>query len=689
MRRLDSPPRRSSCLSFTSFFKVKSDRFDGLTNDVAFDNEELLLKYGRYITEYTEADLDYEKDDCHMVDDDMTLKDCNSDSEMTTFDSSSRLKQLRSVMASRGVGVYIIPSEDEHQSEYTSEKDQRRQYISGFTGSAGVAVVTLTDPDTLSGEAALSTDGRYYLQAGQQLDSNWELLKQTVPSYPTWQQWSVSKALSNKFSRKISIDPKLISYRSAEWFEKEAKLKNLEFEPIFDNLIDLVWDQNGERPKYNNSAVYELDLKFSGVHTNDKISQIRQTLSLDNCESLVVLALDDIAWLLNLRGDDISFNPVFFSYVIVLMDKVCFYIDKSKLDSDTLTYLESVHNLKVKPYEAFWDDLVQIPTPMLPGEPTLAIKSKVESYGKMRSLISELKLIKNPIEISGAKSAQLKDGIALARFFAWLEYRLIVKGDTINEWELLVKNEYYRSVLPYYKSLSFETISSSGPNGAIIHYSPTPEKSDIIDPHNIYLCDSGGQYLDGTTDITRSLHFTKPTKEQIKHYTLVLKGHLALTMEVFPEGTTGMLLDILCRSPLWKHGLNYNHGTGHGIGCFLCVHEGPIYIGRNIEVPSNCFISDEPGFYKDGEYGIRLESDILCVKSDKPAFNEKGFLKFEYLTKVPFCRKLIDVEMLTKEEIAWINRYNFQLREELIPFLDNEFGDVRAIRWLLRETQAL
>ncbi|ODV95410.1 hypothetical protein PACTADRAFT_50134 [Pachysolen tannophilus NRRL Y-2460] len=708
-----SNERSTSCLTSLSsyFFKTNSNKQALTSSVVKHHNEQAQLKYERFLAEYEDYQLEYEDD--NFLDDQVTLhnlSDGNSkkDIKIETFDSTKRLKELRKIMIQYGIGVYIIPSEDEHLSEYTSPKDRKREYISGFTGSAGIAIVTVTSSSTSStieGEAALSTDGRYYLQAEQQLDDNWTLLKQTVPSVPSWQSWTIEKALKNSFSKKISVDPKLISFNLGNWFEKKCQELNLVFEPKMENLIDLVWSNNGEAPSFEDSIVYELPLKYTGIHANDKIAKIRSILKENKCHSLVVTALDDIAWLLNLRANDIPYNPVFFSYVILTINDVFCYINDKKIDSEASNYLSQIDGLSLAPYEKFWEELPaklllsSSLTPsekkkiMLPKNATYALFSNIPTVSNEiinKDLISELKAIKNEAEIEGARRAQFKDGIALARFFAWLEYQLIFKGETIDEWTAAEKNEYYRSVLPNFKGLSFDTISSSGKNAAIIHYSPTKDNFDIINPREIYLCDSGGHYLDGTTDITRTLHFGKPTKEQVTNYTLVLKGHLGLCMEIFPEGTNSAAMDILARTPLWKQGLNYNHGTGHGIGSFLCVHEGPIYIGRNIELKKNHFISDEPGFYKDGEYGIRLESDILCCEDkSKQKFNEKAFLKFDYLTKVPFCRKLIDKKLLSDEEINWLNAYNAQLREDLIPFLEQEFNDIRAVRWLLRETQPL
>ncbi|CDK28245.1 unnamed protein product [Kuraishia capsulata CBS 1993] len=619
--------------------------------------------------------------------------------ELTTrFDSSQRLKQLREIMAANKVGVYIVPSEDEHQSEYTAAKDQRRSYISGFTGSAGVAVITLTDAVTFEGEAALSTDGRYFLQASNQLDDNWMLLKQGVSSYPTWQAWALSRTISNPFSKTLAVDPKLITDTVGKYFKTKCYDFNVEFLPIMENLVDKARGKLGDGIKFSSSKLFELELKYSGETTNSKVERVREYLKKKKSFGLVVTALDDIAWLMNLRASDIPYNPVFFAYVIIDTKNVWLYIEDSKITPAVREYLHGIDSLVVKDYKLFWDDVPAIKNTtrdpdydslVIPADSTYALTTNVPStisHVVHKSLIEDYKAVKNLIEIRGHKWAQLKDGIALSRFFAWLEEKLIVKNEKVDEIEAAEMNMYYRSVLSNFKGLSFETISSAGANASIIHYSPTPSDFSVIDKKQVYLCDSGGQYLEGTTDITRTVHFTKPTAEEIKAYTLVLKGHLQLAMARFPPDTSGVTLDILARQPLWKEGMDYRHGTGHGIGSFLCVHEGPCGIGTKNSKPlqEGNVISDEPGYYKDKVFGVRIESDMLVVSRERDS-DEQKFFEFEYITRVPFCRKLIDTSRLTQEQIVWLNTYNDALRKELLPYLE-DCGDDRAIDWLMRET---
>ncbi|ODV88098.1 hypothetical protein CANARDRAFT_20819 [[Candida] arabinofermentans NRRL YB-2248] len=615
--------------------------------------------------------------------------------DSTQFDSSSRLSNLRSLMIKYKVDCYIIPSEDEHQSEYTAAKDQRREFISGFTGSAGVAIVTLN-------EAALSTDGRYFLQASKQLDNNWTLLKQGVKGYPTWQEWCLQKTNVSKY-KTICLDPRLIGFKTGIYFKEKCFELNLNFQPLMTNLVDRTMILENYKPKLPiNNDIFIHDLKFAGEKTQDKIKRLRSFLKEKSAFAYVVSQLEEIAWLFNLRGNDIPYNPVFFSYAIITLDSISLFLDKSKLNLQVETYLnDNLTNLKIFRYSQFWDELPAISNPSsktiyLSNYPNYALYLNVPGTleVKNRSIITEFKGIKNQIEIKGHKFAQLKDSIALIRTFAWLDSHLsltttVQETTTIDEIKAGKKAEYFRSLMPEYNGLSFETISSSGSNSSIIHYAPTTDDFSIIDPKKIYLCDSGAQYLDGTTDITRTIHFQKPSLNEIEKYTLVLKGHLNVAMLNFKYGTPSSYIDSLARKPLRDAGnWNYNHGTGHGIDTFICVHSGPCglspietsYNYKPLE-PGN-LISDEPGYYLDNEFGIRIESDLLVIKGDD------GLLKFDYLTLVPFCRKLIDLTLLESEQIEWINKFNEKIRLLVLPYLV-KVGDERAIKWLVKETEVL
>ncbi|KAG7760516.1 hypothetical protein KL947_001360 [Ogataea haglerorum] len=608
--------------------------------------------------------------------------------------TTTRLTRLRSLMRSYEVGVYIVPSQDEHQSEYTSPKDQRREFISGFTGSAGVAVVSQDD-------AVLSTDGRYFLQAERQLDENWILLKQGVRGVMTWQQWCIEKAKVSKF-KTIAVDPRLVDYKLGTFFQERCHSANIEFLPLMDNLVDKVMKYEHYEPSIPQlDYIFEHEMRFAGEHSASKIARVQNYLRETDAFAVVVSQLEEVAWLFNLRGSSIPYNPVFFSYAIVKLDGVELFLDKSKLTPRVSKYLSTIADLTVYSYSQFWDSI-----PALRNQSTdsrVVVLSNSSSYAlymnvaaafevRNRSLITELKGIKNQTEIEGNRFAQLKDSVALIRTFAWLHEAFLPPRAQVDEIEVATKAAHYRSLMPNFKGLSFETISSTGPNSSVIHYAPTLEDFSVLDPDRIFLLDSGAQYLDGTTDITRTLHFSKPSYDEIEKYTLVLKGHLNVAMLKFPPGTSSSYIDSLARRPLAEKGLNYNHGTGHGIDTFICVHAGPCglspaetsYNYKPLE-PGN-FLSDEPGYYRDNEFGVRIESDLLVV--DAGESDGTKLLAFEYFTLVPFCKNLIDVNLLEPEQVSWINDFYDKIRTSTIPILE-KLGDTRAIDWLLKETEKL
>lgn len=635
-----------------------------------------------------------------------------------------KLSNLRKLMKEYGIGVYIIPSEDEHQSEYTALADKRREYICGFTGSAGLCVVTLDDAEQLRGEAALSTDGRYFLQAEKELDSTyWELLKQGDPSYPSWKQYAMDKASANKFSKVISCDPRLISVSVGEYFTKMKTLKyqnKFKFEPLLEvNLVDKIWGE--EKPVRSLDPIYHLPLKYSGEATDEKLFRIREIMRNDGRTHLVVTALDEIAWLFNLRADtDIPFSPVFFSYAIVTMESIFLYINKRKIENgptELRSYLSSISHLIVKSYEEFYSDISKLKLTISENNVLIILPSKsATNYAlfssipqssakqqiKFESTIAELKITKNTTELFNTKIAQFKDSLAFILLASWLENQLLDRKNEITEYDVACKIFSIRSKFPNFKGLSYETISSCGANAAIIHYAPTVEENSIIDPSKIFLLDSGAHYFEGTTDITRTFKFGDSGLKELykKYYTLVLKGHLAVAMAKFPPNSnnTGTILDAYSRQPLWNEGLDFNHGTGHGVGSFGNVHEGPLYILTTANGTSKVdlfkkggILSDEPGYYIDGECGFRIESELEITECDEQFGKTRtgdNFLCFQYLTKVPFCRKLIDTNYLNSVEINWINEYHKSIRldfgEKLL-----EMGNKRAYNWLMKETKVL
>ncbi|KXN80946.1 putative Xaa-Pro aminopeptidase P [Leucoagaricus sp. SymC.cos] len=606
-----------------------------------------------------------------------------------TIDTTTRLQNIRALMRQGDVQVdaYVVPSEDQHSSEYLAEPDKRRAYISGFNGSAGCAIVTLT-------EAFLFTDGRYFLQAEKQLDSNWNLMRQGLPDVPTWQEFLYKKLPEGS---KIGIDPHLITAQDAETLNKELEPRGSKLVLLSKNLVDEIWT---DRPGRRLNPVFHLDEKYSGQSPAGKVAKVREEMKKKNAKAVVVTLLDEVAWLFNLRGSDIDYNPVFFSYAIVTEDKVCLFISPNQINEAAHKYLDGV--IDIHPYKAFLPYLKDHANQLqldkdnkvwIGNRASLAVAEAIgkDRYFITRTPLCDLKAIKNATELEGFRQSHIRDGVALARYFAWLEEQLN-NGVVLNECQGADQLEKYRSELDLFMGLSFDTISSSGPNGAIIHYSPDPNDCAIINKDEIYLCDSGAQFMDGTTDVTRTWHFGTPTAEEKIAFTRVLQGHIAIDSAVFPNGTTGFVIDSWARRYLWKDGLDYRHGTGHGVGHFLNVHEGPHGIGVRIAYNSapmkpGMTLSNEPGYYEDGKYGVRLENVVLVQEVKTPNnFGDKGFLGFERVTMSPIHKKLIDLSLLNNEEKKWVDDYHVEVWEKVSPLLRH---DKRALNWLKRETTPL
>ncbi|KAF9443545.1 putative Xaa-Pro aminopeptidase P [Macrolepiota fuliginosa MF-IS2] len=602
-------------------------------------------------------------------------------------DTTLRLQNLRELMKQAGVDVFVVPSEDQHFSEYLAECDQRRAFISGFNGSAGCAIVGRE-------EAHLFTDGRYFLQAGQQLDSNWTLMKQGLPDVPTWQEFLYKKLPKDS---KIGIDATLISAQDADSLKKQLEPLGLKLIHVEKNLVDKIWTDRPARP---HNPVIHLDEKYSGQSSADKIAKIREEMKKKKAKAVVVTMLDEVAWLFNLRGSDIDYNPVFFSYAIVTEEKVSLFVNANQLSESAHKYLDGVTN--IQPYEAFLPFLKELASGLqLDKENPIWIGDKAslavaEAIGKdhyliARSPLNDLKAIKNAVELEGFRQSHIRDGVALARYFAWLEEQLN-NGVVLNESQGADQLEKYRSELDLFRGLSFSTISSTGPNGAIIHYSPDPADCATIKKDQIYLCDSGAQFSDGTTDTTRTWHFGTPTDAEKRSFTRVLQGHIAIDAGVFPTGTTGFVIDSWARKYLWQDGLDYRHGTGHGVGHFLNVHEGPHGIGvriayNNAPLKAGMTVSNEPGYYEDGKYGIRIENIVLVREVKTPNnFGDKGYLGFEHVTMCPVHKKLIDTSLLNDAEKKWVDDYHAEVWEKVSPLLKH---DQRALNWLKRETSPL
>lgn len=524
--------------------------------------------------------------------------------DMETVDTSARLKGLRALMREQKLDVYVVPSEDSHQSEYIAPCDARREFVSGFSGSAGTAVVTLQS-------AALATDGRYFNQASKQLDGNWTLLKQGMEDVPTWQEWTADQAEGGKT---VGVDATVLTASDAKKLAERVKKKGGgELVGSTGNLVDSVWAE--EKPARPNEKVKVHPLRFSGKESEKKLEELRKELEKKKSAGLVVSMLDEIAWLFNLRGNDIPYNPVFFSYAVITPASATLYVDDSKVEKDVREHLGS--GVHIRPYAAIFDDVKALGESLSASTGTPRRKFWISTQAswalslalggeknveEIRSPIGDSKAIKNDIELDGMRQCHIRDGAALTEYFAWLEHELVEKKAALDEVQAADKLEQIRSRGQHFVGLSFNTISSTGPNAAVIHYSPERGNCATIDPQAIYLCDSGAQYLDGTTDTTRTLHFGEPKEMEKKAYTLVLKGVIALDQATFPKGTNGLELDVLARQALWQEGLDYRHGTGHGVGSYLVspktihlsldmsvltslenVHEGPIGVGTRVQ----------------------------------------------------------------------------------------------------------
>jgi len=602
-------------------------------------------------------------------------------------------------MKERNVHIYIVPSEDNHSSEYIAASDARRPFISGFTGSAGVAVVTM---DT----AILSTDGRYIIQANKQLDDNWTLLNSAAPDAPTWQDWSAEHSSGGK---NVAVDSSLIPSSAAKKLqEKIHKSGGADLVPLEENLVDIVWSE--DRPPRPREPVIVLPEKLAGRSVQSKLRDLRQELDKKKAAGFVVSMLDEVAWLFNLRGSDIPFNPVFFSYAIVTPDTATLYIDESQLDSACKSHL-AANNITLRPYNTILADSRKLSAKaaenkiasadgasnrlLLSNRGSWALQRALggdEMVDEIRSPIGDAKAIKNEAELQGMRACHIRDGAALIEYFAWLEDQLIAKKAVIDEVQADDKLIELRTKQKDFIGLSFPTISSTGANAAVIHYKPVRGNCSTIDPDEIYLCDSGAQFLDGTTDVTRTLHFGKPTDAEKEAYTLVLKGNIALDLAIFPKGTTGYALDSLARQHLWRNGLDYRHGTGHGVGSYLNVHEGPIGIGTRtqhaeVALSTGNVLSNEPGYYVEDSFGVRIENIIMVREvTTKHTFGGKPFLGFEHVTMVPYCQNLIDTELLTETEKQWLNDYNAEILEKTKSYFEN---DPLTLAWLTRETQPI
>lgn len=573
-----------------------------------------------------------------------------------------RLSALRSYMQEKGMQAFIIPSTDSHLSEYPAPHWESRKWISGFTGSAGIVVVT-------ADKAALWTDSRYFLQAAQELDSNSFILqKDGLPDTPSIDEWLTGELDKGSY---VGIDGRVYAAKDAFSLIHKLNMKGLHVISDYDPF-DTIWR---DRPAIPESKVFVFDEKYSGESAIHKIGRICDAVEKQGADSLWVASLDTIAWIFNIRGNDVKCNPVAVSYAYISRKETVLFINAAKLTPEVSLYLEK-QGVTVSDYANVYDFVKNISGSVcLNGDKvTYLLYNSIPEGCRIIDIPSPadlMKSIKNQTEIEGFKRAMEKDGVALVRFLMWLEKA--VPGGTVSEIDIPTKLIEFRSKQENFVGESFDTISGYGSNGAIVHYHVTEDSSLPVKPEGLFLIDSGAQYLDGTTDITRTVA-VGPLSEQMKEdYTMVLKGHIALAMAIFPQGTRGSQIDILARKALWDNGLNYLHGTGHGIGHFLNVHEGPQSIRMN-ENPTTIEIgmvtSNEPGLYRSGKHGVRIENLVLTRHEMTTEFGV--FYSFETLTLCPIDKTPIIKEMLTAKEIEWFNLYHKYVYDRLSSLLSNE-----------------
>ena len=561
---------------------------------------------------------------------------------------NERVGKLRDYLRKNGLAAFIFPSTDPHQGEYVPEHWQTRKWISGFDGSAGTAVVTLSD-------AALWTDSRYYIAAEQQLQGTpFKLMKDGQAETPSILEWLCQQLTENDV---VGVDGEVFTETEIEEMQAALGKAGIMLRTDLDPAEELWTD----RPPIPKNKVEIQPLEFAGESAESKIERVRQALREQKANGILISQLDDIAWLLNLRGSDVHCNPVFVSYVLLTLDEVTLFIDSEKLDDSVKNYLNKI-GVRVKPYGEFQTLSIS----PLKGE------DKAQKASPLRGgLVGSLKSIKNAAEIAGFRRAMIRDGVAMVKFLHWLKPAVEAGGQT--ELSIDRKLTALRAEQDLYRGFSFDTIAAYGPHGAIVHYEATPESDVSLEPKGFLLLDSGTQYQDGTTDITRTIALGPLTDEERLDYTLVLKGHIRLALTRFPDGISGTQIDALARYAMWQHGINYGHGTGHGVGSYLCAHEGPHQIRHTWKpapLHAGMTVTNEPGIYRQGKHGVRIENTMLIVEDGETEFGK--FLRLEPLTLCPIDLTPVLWNMMTAEEVAYINAYHKKVYEELSPLLTEE-----------------
>ena len=585
---------------------------------------------------------------------------------------NQRLQNLREVMRREHLAAFIFPSTDPHQSEYVADHWKGREWISGFNGSAGIAVVTMTS-------AALWTDSRYFLAAEDQLKgTEYQLMKLKIEGTPTIAEWigrecdpGAEGAIDGTCSSACEVKDLIADLRKQGGITLRTNL----------DPLTLIWK---DRPAIPDNPVEIYPLNYAGETAHEKIARIRQALRERHADGMLMAALDDIAWTLNLRGSDVHCNPVFVSYLLIAPNDVTLYINKVKLSPEVEAYLKA-EGVGVASYEDVrkgLKDYFAYNILLDPNEVNYTLyKSVTREIVEEESPVKRMKTVKNEREIAGFRSAMLKDGIAMTKFLKWIyewkeESGKRKENTPATELSVSAKLEAFRAEQPLFRGISFDTIAAYQAHGAIVHYEPTPESDIPLKPEGFLLLDSGAQYLDGTTDITRTIPLGPLTEEQKHIYTLVLKGHIQIELCKFPSGASGTQLDVLARQALWREGLNYLHGTGHGVGTYLNVHEGPHQIRmewKPAPLVAGMTVTDEPGIYLAGKFGVRIENTLLVTPYKETEFGK--FLQFDSLTLCPIDKAPILTDLLTQEELDWLNAYHQRVFDTLSPHLNQEEAD--------------
>ena len=588
---------------------------------------------------------------------------------------SERIAKLRALMAEKGIDAYVVPTADFHQSEYVGEHFKARKYITGFSGSYGTAVICQDD-------AGLWTDGRYFFQATNELEgSGVRLMKMFVGDTP-----SVTEYLADKIPEggKVGFDGRVLSMDEGKEYEDALSPKNISID-YEEDLIDQIWE---DRPPLSDKPAFFLDEKYSGESSAHKLERVRKIMKDNGATVHIIASLDDTGWLLNVRGDDIDFFPLLLSYSIVRMDGVDLYVDETKLNDRILEEFKKV-NVTLHPYNDIYEDIKK-----LDASETALIDPMKMNYALYKNIPCKIveaanptilmKAMKNDVELENIKEAHIKDGIAITKFMYWIKTRY--DKEDITELSSADKLTSLRAAQEGYIRDSFEPLCAFADHAAMMHYSATEESNYKLEPRDLFLVDSGGQYFDGTTDITRTFALGELTEEEKYHFTTVARAMIRLSDVKFLHGVNGYYLDILARGILWNEGLNYNHGTGHGVGHVLNVHEGPngfrLDNKESAILEEGMITTNEPGFYKAGSHGIRLENEMLCVKGEKNEFGQ--FMEFEPITIAPIDLDAINVELMKEDEKAYLNEYHKMVFDTVSPFLTTE-----ETNWLKEYTRAI